>query len=68
MYSNQTALALLMSDMTTEKPQKKMKLSDVFVIDKKKSQVKNKTPTPKKETKQNGNDITKNTTTKPKVK
>lgn len=68
MYSNHTALALLMSDMTTEKPQKKMKLSDVFVIDKKKSQVKNKTPTTKKETKQNGNDITKNTTTKPKVK
>ena len=69
MYSNHTALALLMSDMTSEKPVKKLKLSDVFVMDKKISQVKNKTPSAKKETKQkqNGKDTRKNHGEKPKA-
>jgi len=49
----------------TEKPtKKKMKLSDVFIMDKKKSQVKNKK---KKETTQNGKDTSKNTRGKPKA-
>lgn len=48
-----------------EKPsKKKLKLSDVFIMDKKKSQVKNKN---KKETKQNGKDTSKNTRGKPKA-
>jgi hypothetical protein len=48
-----------------EKPsKKKMKLSDIFVMDKKKSQVKNKN---QKEITQHGKDTAKNTRGKPKA-
>ena len=50
--------------ISIEKPKKKMKLSDVFILGKKKSQVKNKN---KKETKRNGKDTAKNSRDKPKA-
>jgi hypothetical protein len=64
MYGS-SGVTMMYGVMMEEPPKKKMKMTDVFEMDKKKSQVKNKT---KKETKQNGKDITKNTRGKPKVK